>query len=181
MSAVACASLEEFLNRDLPLEQEQLFRAHLPDCAACQAAVQQQERLNALLTEAVLELDPAPAEVISRFRIRMAKARRRRFLTYAVSASAAAAVILLLLQNQRRTVVPEKPEPGPRIEMAAVPEKVPPAQVRITFANQSKLIVVPEETDSPDVTFVWVYPNQRTEYLASARDSKSPHSERNGK
>jgi Putative zinc-finger len=181
MFAAACASLDDFLNRDLSPEQEQLFRAHLLDCAACNAAVQQHERLNTLLRHAVLELDPPSVEVVFRFRARMAKARRRRFLAYAVSASAAAAVILLLIQKDRWVVVPEKPEPAPPIEIAAVQEKVPPAQVRISFANESKLVVVPEKTDSPDVTFVWVYPNQRSEYLASARDPKSPHFERNGK
>ena len=181
MFASACDSVDDYLNRDLPPEQDQLFRAHLLDCATCQAAVQQQERLSALLREAVIELDPPPAEVVTRFRARLTKARRRRFLAFAMSASAAAAVVLLLMQKGRWTVGPEKPESAPPIEMVAVQEKVPSAEVRISFANESKLIVVPEETDSPDVTFVWVYPNQRSDYLASARDSKSPHFERNDK
>jgi anti-sigma factor RsiW len=154
-----CDKLDDYLDRGLSEEQSQLFEAHLHDCPGCFAAALQQERLETLLAEAVKQFDTLPAGLISRTRGRLVSARRRRRLLYAMTAAAAAAVVWWLVGIPRYRVEP----PGPELvspERVAVAEVSRP-EVRISFANESKLLIVPEKTDSPNVTFMWVYPNLR--------------------
>jgi hypothetical protein len=55
---------------------------------------------------------------------------------------------------------PQPPIPALKsVPEVAVQKTSPPVQV--SFANHSKLLVIPEDTGTPDVTFVWVLPNQR--------------------
>jgi anti-sigma factor RsiW len=180
MFSTPCALLDDYLARDLTVEQERAFEIHLLDCPACHSTVQQQRRLDAMLQEAVRVLDPVPAGLVQRTRARLLKSRRRHYLAYALSASAAAAVIWALFQQGSWLRPPMNAESQPPKQLAQ--EKATPApEVRISFADESMLLVVPEQTDSPDVTFVWVYANQRSAPVASAGDANSFQSERNSK
>jgi hypothetical protein len=173
-----CDRLDDFLARDLAAEVERAFEAHLLDCPACLAAVKQQERIDALLSEAVERLVPMPADLIPRTRTRLKAARRRRYLAYALSVSAAAALVWSLVRLA--PWAPQSPvnrESQPQVQVAEKKE-VPPADVRIAFKDDSKLLIVPEKTDSPNVTFVWVFPNQRMAAVADVRDSNPPSFER---
>jgi hypothetical protein len=177
----SCDQLDDYLARGLGEEQERAFEAHLPECPACYTAVQQQNRLDALLVLAVTKLDQVPVELIHRTRARLQKLRRRRYLAYALSASAAAALVWFLLQLPTRPPTRLKDGSRPPGEVVAESEKESPDPVRISFSHESKLLLVPEETGSPDVTFVWVYPNLRSAHLASADRSESPNLERKTK
>ncbi len=180
MFSSPCALLDDYLARDLTAEKERAFEMHLLDCPACHSTVHQQRRLDAMLQEAVRVLVPVPAGLIQRTRARVEKSRRRRYLAYALSASAAAAIIWALFQQGFWLRPPMNPESQPPEQVAQ--EKATPApEVRISFADESKLLVVPEQTDSPDVTFVWVYANQRSAPVASAGDSDTHQIERNSK
>ncbi len=180
MFSSPCDLLDDFLARDLSTEKEQSFAVHLTDCTACNAIVQQQKRLDALLQEASRVLVPVPAGLVQRTRHRLQKSRRRRYLAYSLAASAAAAIIWALFQQgfwlrPPTNAVSQPPEQVVQEKAISAPE------VRISFTDESKFLIVPEQTDSPDVTFVWVFPNQRLAPVASAGDFNTQQIERNSK
>lgn len=157
MSTSPCELLEDYLARDLAKGQEHAFERHLIECSSCRSAAERQRRMDALLSEAVKKLAREPEGLVPRIHVHLQRARRRKYLACAVSATAAAVTIWAMMP---RTTTPVKRESAPPIQIAEVKEE-PAADVQISFANESKLLIVPEKTESPDVTFVWVYRNQR--------------------
>lgn len=160
MSTSPCEMLEDYLARDLAKDQEQAFEQHLTECLSCRRAATRQERIDALISEAVEKLLPEPDGLVPRIHVRLRRARQRRYLAYTASVAAAAAIVWGISQMTPRGATPVEPEPAPPMQITEVKEE-PAANVQISFANESKLLIVPEKTESPDVTFVWVYRNQR--------------------
>jgi hypothetical protein len=84
-------------------------------------------------------------------------ARRRRFAAAIAALAAAVAVVWLVGRTAPRPV-----GPLPAVaEVRPAPESPRPPQVRVTFPRAADVIVVPGPTDSPNVTFLWVYPGLR--------------------
>jgi anti-sigma factor RsiW len=127
MNSGLCDQLDDYLARDLAVDQERAFEVHLLDCPTCHAAVRQQERMDALLAEAVGKLVPVPAGLIQRTQVRLKKVRRRRYLAYALSASAAAAVIWASAYVWPKVAEPRHSEGQPQVQVA-VEKKEPPAK-----------------------------------------------------
>ncbi|CAN5290554.1 hypothetical protein BH10PLA2_BH10PLA2_19050 [soil metagenome] len=152
-----CHNLDSFLAEDLNEEDSRLFRAHLKDCLLCQSAVTQQRRLDRLLAEATQAFDIVPPTLAARIEHRLQRRQRRRLLAYACTVPVAASLVWILLHLWPRPE-PLRPESGPPPQVAQQPTASP---VQVSFANRSKHLVVPEDTGLPDVTFVWVLPNQR--------------------
>jgi hypothetical protein len=69
-------------------------------------------------------------------------------------------IVWSVMQAVPRKVVPVEPAPVEPVQIADV-KVAPEPRVQISFSDESKLLIVPEKTESPDVTFVWVYRNQR--------------------
>ena len=155
-----CQWLDDYLAHDLDGERHAWFSNHLAGCESCRRAVQEYGRLNALLTDASLRLEPVPADLVHRVRLRLHASRRRRVLA---GAAALAAVLVFgwLLgrvishSGQREpALVERRPE-----EPATDPQPVDVARIR--FPAPSSLLTVPEAIDAEHVTFVWVYPGLR--------------------
>jgi hypothetical protein len=159
MSLPPCALLDDFLARNLGGADLARFTAHVPGCAACQQAVRQQERLDALLVAAVEQL-PIPAGLTERVHRRLRAARRRRLAVVAGALSAAAAVAAIwffgpwalrpALPTDLRAKAPPIPAAAPRPTMYA----------RVSFSDVNvRAVSIP--TESPNVTVVWVFPGPR--------------------
>jgi anti-sigma factor RsiW len=153
-----CDALDDYLAHDLTGDDLARFTAHLPECTDCRRAVGEHERFAALLGEAVAARGPVPAGLTERVGRRLRAARRRRFAA-AVGALAAAVAVVWLVGR----TVPRPVKQSPEVAQAQpAPEVSPSAQVRVTFPPTANVIVVPEPSDSPNVTFLWVYPGLRT-------------------
>jgi anti-sigma factor RsiW len=159
---IACSALDDYLAGSLVGDELEEFSAHLLACSECRAAVADHERLAASLSAAV-DLQPLPAGLTDRVHSRIRIACRRRVIaaTGALAAAVAAAIWLF-----------GKPADRPLPPMAP-PEVVasrPAESVRVTFPP-GQVIAIREPMQSPNVTFVWVYPN--------LRGTSPPDSERN--
>jgi anti-sigma factor RsiW len=153
---MSCDRVDEFLDGDLHLAVEISFRQHLEGCLHCRRLVAQFEQLGRKLNQAASQVDVVPVDLIPRIQARLIAKSRRRVLaaTGLCGLAAALAIVLGQLWRERVTCSALPPEP------VLVEQTRPKAPVQIAFADQSKVLVVPEETGSPDVTFVWVFPNQ---------------------
>ncbi|HEY1378157.1 MAG TPA: zf-HC2 domain-containing protein [Gemmataceae bacterium] len=165
-----CAALDDYLAGALTGDAAARFVAHLPGCADCRRAVAEQERLAALLTAAVAALEPVPAGLTDRVRRRLRAAHRRRVTAAVMAVAAAVAVAVALLGR-----TPPRPEPSPPLVKAPAPPAPGPPRpaehVRVRFPG-GNVLAVPEKMDSPNVTFVWVYPTLRRQPPAAERSDQ---------
>jgi anti-sigma factor RsiW len=156
---MSCHRIDEYLDGELDEPDRSLFEQHLARCSSCAIAVDQQHQLSRLLKAATEQLDRPSPELMRKIDRRLRASRRKRYLAGVVVVATAAALAWIYLHMPARRNEPIPSERMPAVEIAdARPAR---SQVRISFANQSKLLIVPVETGSPNVTFVWVYPNQR--------------------
>jgi hypothetical protein len=160
MTSTPCKLLDDYLARDLSGDVLDCFRQHLGDCAECRQAVQEFELLSSWLTEATTRLELVPASLTQRS-VRVARPSRWRRLAAAATALAAmAAAIWFLPRPSPRPLEPkiqvaaEQPGPASQESQSANP-------VRVHFPTAAHVFAVPQPTDSPNVTIVWVYPGRR--------------------
>jgi hypothetical protein len=186
MNPSPCHLLDDYLAHDLRGDDEARFLEHLPGCATCRQAVHEHERLAALLVEASSQLEPLPADLTERIALRLRAARRRRGVALVAAALVAVTTMWLITHDRHR---PEKREiaaelgPEPRLVEAPRPIEAPrPVElVRVTFPDDAHVIAMPVKMDSPNVTFIWVYPGLREPPQSAADGNDSSSSpERNG-
>jgi hypothetical protein len=153
---------------------------HLPGCAACTQAIDEHERLAALLIEASSRLEPLPAALTERISRRLRTARRRTTVALvAATLVAMTAMWLITREGHRLDKPPIAAELGPEPRVVEAPRPLEP--VRVTFPDDAQVIAVPVKMDSPNVTFIWVYPGLRERSQAADDGNDSASSpERNG-
>src|SRR5262245_43872813 len=95
MNPSPCQALDDYLVRDLGGDDLARFTAHLAGCPDCRQAVHEQQRLAALLAEAVSR-EPVPAGLAGRVAARLRSARRRRAAVAAALLAAATATAVWL-------------------------------------------------------------------------------------
>jgi hypothetical protein len=167
MDLTPCRWLDDYLAHDLTGDEHARFVTHLPDCADCRRAVRERERLATLLTEATTKLDPVPTDLTDRISRRLRATRRRRFAAAAAALAVIASAVWLIGRTAPR---PDKPQP-PLADVKPAPESPPPAErVRVTFPESAHVLAVPAPTESPNVTFLWVYPAVRVAPPAERSD-----------
>lgn len=161
MDPTPCQSLDDYLAQDLGAEERARFVAHLAGCPDCRRAVRDAERLRALFTAAVAQLEPVPAGLTERVRRQLRAVRRRRLAVTVTALAAAAAAVWLIGPIAHRQVkpVPQGGDVSPPAAVQITPQ--PTQQVRVRFPAGTAVVTVPAPTDSPHVTFVWVYPGLR--------------------
>jgi anti-sigma factor RsiW len=185
MTHPPCDRLDDYLARDLPGPERSAFAAHVAGCGACRQAVGEQERLAELLAHGIAELDPVPAGLAARIDRRLRAARRRRAAGWAAALAGAAAAVALCLAGGRLTHrSPDiTPAPAPIVRVAPSPH-VPGlpssrSEVRVSVRFRPGMIAVPQKTDHPNVTILWVYPVvESARRPAAPRANPSPVSER---
>lgn len=160
MTPASCEQLERYLDGDLAGELREEFEAHLQGCAACRDEVARAERLSELLAQAAMRLEAVPADLADRIErhVRHAVYRRRALLLSGVAAAMAACVLVWQLAT------PAGPKRGgpPSAQLPSNSHPaltaLPPLKTEVTFADPSRVIAIPVETENPSITFVWVYP-----------------------
>ena len=136
-----CEQLEDYLAG--LLDEPEVFAEHLTECSTCAAAVREAREVNALV-RGISRREPIPFDLTARVNRRIRTARRRR-LVGAMCGVAASMVGVWLLPSR-----PTKPIEPPTATIAD-------AGPRVEFGDD--VMAVPVATDSPRVTFFWVYPN----------------------
>lgn len=185
MKTTACEQRDGYLGKWLSDEEGVEFEAHLALCSDCRQFLQEQRRLDDLLAQANATLLPLPASLTDTIGQRLRQARRRRVTAWATGLAAASIFVCVLAAWFRSPVAPkEEPVRSPVVALPTPqPEPMPDPRslVHVTFPPTSDVIAVPQETDDPSVTIIWVYPTIKTaqETSPAPTDSFQP-SERNG-
>lgn len=150
MNVATCDQLDDYLSDAMSPQQRAAFEQHLQTCAHCQDAYRQQAKLDQLLSQAAAHLPAMPQGLLDQTEAHIRLATRRRAF-WAAGLSAAAACIAGLLVAGLWFSQP--PPPQPRIVQRA---QRPVVKVEATAPGD--VLVVPIETDVPNVSFFWVYP-----------------------
>jgi anti-sigma factor RsiW len=171
MSVPECNRLDEYLLDGLPGDEAAEFEAHLADCPACREELQQQRRIDRLLAQGTGQLGRVPASLIGRIEEQYGRSHRRRVARWACGLSAAAVAASVLAVwlvmgafgtgNQPQPMVQEHPKPAGEAKGTdrAGSETPRTASVaRVTFDDPSEAILVPLQTEKPNISIVWVYP-----------------------
>lgn len=179
-----CDRLDDFLERALLDEDRAAFAAHLVSCSNCRHAVEEHERCNLLLRQAVLELQRIPEGISERARRRIQAEVRRQYLGRAAALAAAALLLAAGIRWLTLPVADEEIVASPRTRAALTkepPEPDPRSLVRVSFGKGSDVIGVPMKTANSNVTILWVYPAIRTAGIGkSDPPNEIPVPERNG-
>lgn len=150
MNATVCDQLDDYLSDAMSQQQRGVFEQHLQTCGQCQHECRQQAKLDELLSQAAAYLPAMPQGLLDQTEahIRLAT-RRRAFWASGVTAAAACLAGLLVAG----VWFSQPPPPQPRIVQSA--ER---PVVKVEAASPDDVLVMPIETDVPNVSFFWVYP-----------------------
>jgi anti-sigma factor RsiW len=149
MNSIGCNRLDDFLDHDLRGADRQTFVEHLESCAACRDAVSGLQSLAYRLRVRLERTDSTPPLLASRIKGRIRGERIQRVALTALAASVALVAVWLAVDRPRAAV------DSPPIAKLASPADESP--VRIRFPNRD-VIAMPIASESPNVTFVMVYP-----------------------
>ncbi|HLJ91856.1 MAG TPA: zf-HC2 domain-containing protein [Gemmataceae bacterium] len=157
-----CEHGDGYLGKWLSDGERIAFEAHFDSCPACRRYIAEQRRLDALLARATEAAVSVPAGLLDQIDRRLRRARRRRMVAW--SAGLAAAGIGMAIVSTALL-----PQHAPDMELTpsssiAKPEPVPAphAQVTVTVPPSSDVIAVPQKSDNPSVTIIWLYPTLNT-------------------
>ena len=171
MSSSECVNLDDYLLGWLPVEAAQKFEAHLVRCPDCREECRRQQRVDQRLAAVARHSQPIPPALANRIerRIRSAAWRRRIFIGSGSTVAALVLIASVWLAAGRRGVnsagdplAQHKSESVPRREdrvespLDRESSVAPPVSVRCK--DPSRAILIPVETESPNVTLVLVYP-----------------------
>jgi hypothetical protein len=182
---IICEHRDGYLGKWLTAAERIEFEAHLADCPDCCQVIQEQLLRDCLLARACTALKPVPPGLIDRIDRGLRRARRRRVFARTTGLAAAGILICLLATW---FIVPGAPEnrskPSPALTKGTRPPEPPPdprSLVQVTVENPSDVIAVPQKTDSPSVTVIWLYPTIRAAQEPNPAPSESfQRPERNG-
>ena len=185
MKGTICEQMDGYLGKWLTEDQRAEFEAHLATCLDCRRAVQEQQQLEHLLTRAAAVSMAVPADLSERIERRLRQVQRRRSLAWATGLAAAGVLVCALaawLLTQRTPI--EKATPPPMAAVQPRPSESKPdprSLVHVTFQPPSDVIAVPQKTDNPSVTIIWVYPTiKAAKEPTSAPDGILQPTERTG-
>jgi anti-sigma factor RsiW len=150
-----CHHLDAYFDGELAPADRASFECHLASCPECREAIDEQNRIDALLGgSALANLEAPPPALVEQ--VGRTLHRRRRFARLAACGLAASAAAVLLVGIAWTTGY-SRPEAalGPPVSAAPVQNDSEPWA---TFVGGPDVIVMPIESESPDVTIVRVYP-----------------------
>src|SRR5690349_8181232 len=162
MTLAPCQLLDAYIKHDLSGDERARFEAHLPACPECQRSVRDETGLDALLSAAVIQLEPVPERLTERITGKLRRARRRRVVAGIAALAACVAFFVMIGQALLRD---RPPAPTTRVEPVHQPPVAssppPTIRVRVRFPNTADVLAIPVASDSPNVTLVQVYPGLR--------------------
>jgi len=172
MTTDICEQLDDFLADELGEHRRTAFETHLLTCTECRRAVEDNDRVNRLLTDASEQLEAHSATLVDRIEQRIGAARlRRRFgigLTIAASLVGLLAWLSLSARRDADQIAGENDVPKP-IEQHDPHRDIPQDEdnqqqrsphelVTVRFDPASNVLAVPVESGNPNVTILRVYP-----------------------
>jgi anti-sigma factor RsiW len=168
MNTPLCEQLDDYLVDSLSKSQRRAFEDHLVQCQDCQRQIERQRRIDGLLAQGSSGLEPVPPSLFHSFE-RQLRLNRRRALRLAWGLSAAATVLLLVGIWAINRRMPAPLVDGTKGTDQIAENLMPPSPVaarsnqpvRVTLADPSAAILLPVETETPNVSIVWVYPTYR--------------------
>jgi len=185
MNPCQCDNLDGYLAGWLSDDERAGFEAHLAGCRVCRREAEEQRRIDRLLAEGAGRLEPLPPSLMGRIEGQFRSTGRHRLIRRALGLSTAAAIMLAVglwytLQDVGMPRGPERIAEKPIEPVAGEHEAAPPpplafddqSPVRVKLADPADAILVPLETDAPNVSIVWVYPT-----LKPARGTVEPDAE----
>lgn len=185
MNPRECDDLDGYLAGWLSDDEAAGFEAHLADCRVCRREAEEQRRIDRLLAEGAERLEPLPPSLMGRIEGQVRSLRRHTLIRRALGLATAATILLAVAfwYTQQDVGVPPQPErvaERPSEPEGAEHEAAPPPQLasedqpstQVRLADPSDAILVPMETDAPNVSIVWVYPT-----LQPARATGEPAAE----
>jgi hypothetical protein len=159
LGSTACEQKDGYLGRWLTEEERRAFEAHLAVCAACRQFVQEQRRFDDLVARAHATLVSVPAGLADQIEARLQSSRRRRAVAWASGLAAAGVMICLLagwLLAHKAEPVPSAVVTTPFPQTEPTPD--PRSLVKVKFPPSADVIAVPQRTENPSLTIIWVYP-----------------------
>jgi ferric-dicitrate binding protein FerR (iron transport regulator) len=180
-----CEHRDGSLGKWLTEEERLAFEAHLANCPDCRQFLQEQRRLDELLSGANAARVPVPARLIDQIEERLRRARRRRVAAWAAGLAAASISVCFLAAWLLSPPAPEvEPVQSPVVMLPHQQTQMtldPRSLVEVKFQPSSDVIAVPQKTGNPSVTIIWVYPTIKTVHESTSvpTDSFQPF-ERNG-
>ena len=175
MNTTSCEQLDGYLADWLSGDERSEFEAHLAGCQHCQTNAEQQRRIDRLLARGVERLEPMPTSLVSSIESRIDLYRRR---AMQVACGISSGVVLAILFGVWATRDSE-PVTQRRIEPKVVVEHGSPAAskasptdrpVQVTLTDRSAAILVPGNTDTPNVTIFRVYPTLKRARVSSMHE-----------
>jgi anti-sigma factor RsiW len=157
MNDPLCQRLDDYLAHDLLGAERDEFVAHLDGCAKCRAAVREAGELASRLRSACERFDPVPPDLAVSITGRIDAARWRRRALAALALAASISFVAFWLSRDGSA-----PDTSPKTISPPIASAAPP--VRVSFPGR-KMLTVPVESESPNVTVLLVYPNLRSESL----------------
>ena len=170
MTSRPCDQIDDYLCGWLPPEEATVYEAHLADCAACREECATQRRIDQLLATETVTTVPIPIGLRSQVHGRIRAAYRRRLLYCAGAAAAASMVALALVLFATKNIVFTPREERQTAQHSSAghdvsPSVAPPTSAeppivvaRVTMIDPSSAIVVPLDSQHPNVTLVQVLP-----------------------
>jgi hypothetical protein len=157
-----CEHCDGYLGKWLSDGERIAFEAHLNTCPACRRSIAEQRRLDALLARATAAAVAVPAGLLDQIDRRLRRARQRRVAAWAAGLAAAAIGIVIVSTQLLPQHAPDM-ERAPSSSIAR-PEPVPAphALVTVTVPPPSDVIAVPQKSENPSVTIIWLYPTLKT-------------------
>jgi hypothetical protein len=165
MRSSTCQLRDGYLGKWLTSKERVDFEGHLAHCPDCQPIVQEQRQLDDLLARANVAIVPVPAGLIDEIDRRLRRARRRRMAAWAPGLAAAGILICSLAAWLAQQADKERRADRPVVthkDRQAVPARDPRSLVKVSFQPSSDVIAVPQKTENPSVTIIWVYPTIKT-------------------
>jgi anti-sigma factor RsiW len=155
-----CERLDSYLDGALPREDAERFAAHLDCCEACLFAINEQRWIDGLLGDAAALEQPASelAERIVRRARESATLPLRRRLAFVAAAAAVVLAMFFVWRGEPDARQAAALRSGGGGGEVVARSSVPP--IAVVFGGDDA-IIVPVESDSPDVTIVEVYPTTR--------------------
>lgn len=181
MNTPSCEQLDDYLGDWLSETERTAFETHLAGCIQCRTSVGQQRHIDRLLARGIERLEPAPHSLVSAVeaRIDLLRLRRARQLAWGVPASIALGFVIGTWVSSRHPVPPVESlvqrevvtlshQPPTRLETR------PDRPAHVTLSDPTAAILVPRNTDAPNVSIVWVYPAQRPTRQNGDEDVNEP-------
>lgn len=166
-----CARLDAFLNGELGSEDAVRFEAHLPQCATCREAIEQQRWIDGALRADEVTGHAAPTTVLTAAADAIARRKQRLGRLLAGGLAAAASIALLAAwQLYEPNAAPGSAGASVTMPVDVVQREATPRRSRgvqedaptsaksvATFTAGGGGIAIPVASDSPEVTIVQFY------------------------